>query len=110
MAKFIFIPHQQSAASAKFESQKSALLPATGILFIALICANGLSEDSTYSVDKITKALATIGVGWLAYFLIIFKNSLINLPKNWEKLDHLMGVMTLSLTAIFWLVVWLKIS
>ncbi|MET0111128.1 MAG: cation:proton antiporter, partial [Limnospira maxima] len=107
--KFIFIPHEQSAASEKFDSQKVALLPAICILFIALIFANLPYYESTYTVEKITKALATIGVGWLAYFMI-FKNSLINLPKTWEKLDHLIGVMTLSLTGIFWLVVWLKIS
>ncbi|MDT9232998.1 cation:proton antiporter [Limnospira sp. PMC 917.15] len=108
-AKFIFIPHEQSASFEKFDSQKVSLVPAICILFIALIFANLPYYESTYTVEKITKALATIGVGWLAYFMI-FKNSLINLPKTWEKLDHLIGVMTLSLTGIFWLVVWLKIS
>ncbi|MET0111835.1 MAG: recombinase family protein, partial [Limnospira maxima] len=49
LIKFIFIPHEQSAASEKFDSQKVALLPAICILFIALIFANLPYYESTYT-------------------------------------------------------------
>jgi multicomponent Na+:H+ antiporter subunit D len=48
------------------------------------------------------KAIAIIGVGWLAYFLI-FQRTAIKLPRMLEQFDHLVGFMSLISLLLFWM-------
>ena len=64
--------------------------------------ANGLYYEA-YSVANIVKPLITIAAGWLAYFLIFQKLS-IKLPRVAEQFNHLIGMMSLMLTFLFWMV------
>ena len=45
----------------------------------------------------------TILLGWLVYGLI-FRRLDIKLPRMPEQLDHLIGVMSLMLIVLFWMV------
>ncbi|NET55274.1 MAG: cation:proton antiporter [Symploca sp. SIO2E6] len=103
LAKFIFLPFQQPAASMGKKPLKSGLWLAIVLLLGGLVVANGLYIEG-YTVSNLSKSLITIGVGWLAYFLI-FKKFHLKLPPVVEQLEHLIGVMSLVLTLLFWMVV-----
>jgi multicomponent Na+:H+ antiporter subunit D len=93
-AKFIFLPRGGKAdVSYSFWAAVSLLI---GGLFLA-----NIAYYEAYTVTNIIKPLATIAVGWLAYFLI-FKRSVLKLPPVLEKFDHLIGVMSLILVLLFW--------
>ncbi len=98
-AKFIFLPHKNSGDKAKV---KSGFWWAMTILLGALIVANVVYYQA-YTVKNIIKPLVTIGLGWVLYPLI-FKKSVIKLPKGIEEFDHLIGVMALMLILVFWMV------
>lgn len=95
-AKFIFLPHENTP------SVKPALWPAIAVLLTGLVAANGVYLDA-YTMAKIGKALAIIGAGWLVYFAI-FRRIAIELPRMLERLEHLIGVMSLTLILLFWMV------
>jgi multicomponent Na+:H+ antiporter subunit D len=56
-----------------------------------------------YSFENIVKPLATIALGWLAY-LLVFRRATVKLPRLLEQFDHLIGVMSLMLILLFWMV------
>lgn len=93
-AKFIFLPRGGKA------DVKLGFWAAIILLIGGLILANVVYYEA-YTVENIIKPLATIGVGWVAYFLI-FKRSEIKLPRVLEQFDHLIGVMSLILILLFW--------
>jgi multicomponent Na+:H+ antiporter subunit D len=95
-AKFIFLPRGgQGEVSPGF-------LPAVILLIGGLVLANVVYYEA-YTLANIPKAIATIGVGWLAY-LLIFQKLAVKLPRVFEQFEHLIGVMSLTLIAIFWMV------
>ena len=96
-AKFIFLPFK----TAEPGKGKSGLWLAIMLLLGGLIAANGL-EREVYTVANLVKALITISVGWLAHFLI-FQRSTLKLPRLLEQFEHLIGVMSLMLTLLFWM-------
>jgi multicomponent Na+:H+ antiporter subunit D len=98
-AKFIFLPHQTIKEKKQIAS---GFWGAMAILLGGLIAANGVYYQA-YTFKNILKPLATIAIGWLAYGFI-FQKSVIKLPKVMEKFDHLIGVMSLMLILIFWIV------
>ena len=98
-AKFIFLPHQISQAKREIQP---GFWWAMAILLGGLIAANGVYYQA-YTLKNIVKPLVTIALGWLAY-LLIFNKSVIKLPRAMEEFDHLMGVMSLMLILIFWIV------
>ncbi|MEM7066291.1 MAG: cation:proton antiporter [Cyanobacteria bacterium P01_B01_bin.77] len=98
-AKFIFLPHTPGLPTDKV---KPGFWPAVVLLLSGLVLANGLYYDA-YSLKNIVKPLLTIAAGWMAYFLIFQKLS-IKLPRVAEQFDHLIGVMSLMLTLLFWMV------
>ncbi|WGV25528.1 cation:proton antiporter [Halotia branconii] len=101
-AKFIFLPHGGTA------DVRPAFWAAVSLLIGGLILANVVYYDA-YTVENIIKPLATIGIGWLAYFLV-FKHSVFKLPRVLERFEHLIGVMSLILILLFWKgFVWLGI-
>ncbi|MGJ3253097.1 MAG: cation:proton antiporter [Elainellaceae cyanobacterium] len=95
-AKFIFLPRGANG------DIKPGFYPAMGILLGGLVLANGIYYEA-YTVTNIVKPLVTIGVGWLAYWLI-FRQLAIKLPRMLEEFKHLIGVMSLMLMALFWMV------
>ncbi|MGB5634765.1 MAG: cation:proton antiporter, partial [Waterburya sp.] len=54
-----------------------------------------------YTLKNTVKPLATIAIGWLAY-LLIFKKSVIKLPRVIEQFEHLIGIMAITLILLFW--------
>ena len=106
-AKFIFLPHGRSPLSPfnKGENLKkisSGFWWAMAILLGGLIGANVVYYEA-YTLTNIVKPLATIAIGWLAY-LLVFNKLVLNLPRAVEKLDNLIGVMSLMLILVFWMI------
>jgi multicomponent Na+:H+ antiporter subunit D len=97
-AKFIFLPHGGGQENAV----KPGFWPAVILLLGGLFAANVVYYEA-YSVANIIKPLAIIGLGWLAY-LLIFKRSVLKLPRILEQFEHLIGVMSLMLLLLFWMV------
>ena len=92
-AKFIFLPYGRGK-----DVRAGFWLPMI-LLLGSLIAASGVYFEA-YTVANITKALAIIGVGWLAH-LLIFQWSVIILPRVLEQFEHLIGVMSLMLLLLF---------
>jgi multicomponent Na+:H+ antiporter subunit D len=97
-AKFIFLPHKADGE----EAVKPGFWPAVSLLLAGLFAANVVYYEA-YSLENIVKPLATIGLGWLAY-LLIFKRSVLKLPRVMEQFEHLIGGMSLMLILLFWMV------
>ncbi len=97
-AKFIFLPHQKE----KQEKIQPGFWAALALLIGGLFLAN-IAYYEAYSFANIVKPLATIALGWLAYFLI-FRRTKVKLPRLLEQFDHLIGVMSLTLILLFWMV------
>ena len=98
-AKFIVLPHRKGK-----DVRPSFWIPIL-LLLGALIAASGMYLEA-YTLANITKALAIIAVGWLAY-LLIFKRVALKLPRLLEQLEHLIGVMgvvSLALILLFQMV------
>ena len=116
-AKFIFLPHQKQELArnemAKVDRETGRvgevakkIQPgfwwAMVILLGGLIAANVFYYQA-YTLQNTIKPLVTIALGWLAY-LLIFKKLVIKLPRESEQFDHLVGVMSLILILLFWIV------
>ncbi|MBW4556783.1 MAG: cation:proton antiporter [Trichormus sp. ATA11-4-KO1] len=97
-AKFIFLAHGNEPK----EDVKPGFWPAVILLLAGLIAANVVYYEA-YTVANIMKPLATIGLGWLAYFLI-FRRSALKLPRVLEQFEHLIGVMSLMLLLLLGMV------
>jgi multicomponent Na+:H+ antiporter subunit D len=97
-AKFIFLPHQKQETR---ELLKPSFWAAITLLIGGLLVANGF-YGGAYTIAKIIKALAIIGIGCLVYSLFIQRLS-IQLPRVLEQFDHLVGVMSLMLVLLFWI-------
>ncbi|WP_019503521.1 cation:proton antiporter [Pleurocapsa sp. PCC 7319] len=116
-AKFIFLPHKKlvlrhdnqfkadSNTAGEIDGQKkiqSGFWWAMVILLGGLIGANIFYYEA-YTLENIVKPLVTIAIGWLTY-LLIFKKLVIKLPRASEKFDHLIGIMSLILILLFWII------
>jgi multicomponent Na+:H+ antiporter subunit D len=100
-AKFIFLPHQ-SQDKADQPTLPPSFWAAMGVLLGGLVAANIVYYDA-YSLENIVKPLVTIALGWVAYF-VIFRRIVVKLPRMLEQFEHLIGVMSLSLILLFWMV------
>lgn len=94
-AKFIFLPRGGQGEA------KPGFWAAVLLLLGGLIAANAFYVDA-YTLENMLKAIATIAVGWLAYFLI-FQRTAIKLPRMLEQFDHLVGFMSLIPIILFWM-------
>jgi multicomponent Na+:H+ antiporter subunit D len=116
-AKFIFLPHQKLVLDRdeimKIEGEtggggdtekkiQSGFWWAMVILLGGLIAAN-IFYYQAYTLQNTIKPLAIIALGWLAY-LLIFKKLIIKIPRDFEQFDHLVGVMSLMLILLFWII------
>lgn len=99
-AKFIFLPHKPLDETAR-PQLKSGFWGAMVLLLGGLFAANIAYYDA-YSLANIIKPLATIALGWLAYYFI-FRQIVVKLPRMLEEFEHLVGVMGLSLILLFWM-------
>ncbi|MEO1209659.1 MAG: cation:proton antiporter [Cyanobacteria bacterium J06638_20] len=97
-AKFIFLPHGDT----KQKPLSIGFWMAMIILVGGLFGANVVYYEA-YSLANIVKPLLTIALGWFAYFLI-FRQAVVKLPRMMEQFDHLIGVMSLVLVTLFWMV------
>lgn len=97
-AKFIFLPH----GIAQQQVAKPGFWAAMGLLLGGLFAANVVYYEA-YTLANIVKPLATIGLGWLAYFWV-FRHSALKLPRVLEQFEHLIGVMSLVIVLLFWMV------
>lgn len=98
-AKFIFLPH----SSEEKTQQDRGFWLAVVFLLCGLVASN-LIYPSAYTTANILKSLTTIAIGWIIYLLII-KKTVIYLPRGLEKIDNLIGFMSLTLVGLFWLVI-----
>ncbi len=99
-AKFIFLPFTKK--SVESSPIKPGLWFAILLLLSGLVIANGVNT-SVYTAANLGKALMSITVGWLIYFLI-FQHIIFKLPRVFEQLENLIGVMCMVLMLLFWLV------
>ena len=100
-AKFIFLPHQRQEEKEERPKLRAGFWAAVMVLIGGLIVANVVYYDA-YTIANIIKPIATIGLGWLAYFWI-FKGSTVKLPRVVEQFDHQIGFMSLILIVLFWM-------
>ena len=97
-ARLMVLPHQQKAE----KSPAPGFWPAILLLVGGLAVANGFYLEA-YTPADLGKALAILGLGWLAHALLVQRVSL-TLPRAMERLEHLVGMMSLVLIGLFWLV------
>ncbi|MGF1523137.1 MAG: cation:proton antiporter [Leptolyngbyaceae cyanobacterium] len=95
-AKFIFLPFGGNG------TVKPGFWAAITVLLGGLVLANGVYYEA-YTIANMVKPLLTIGIGWLAYFLI-FQKLTLKLPQAPEKFEHLIGGMSLMLILLFGMV------
>lgn len=96
-SKFIFLPFKRFAEPAKQLSVGFWL--AIILLLGGLVTSNSFSLE-TYTPSNIIKSLLVVAAGWLLYGVLIRKLK-IELPRAAEKLEHLIGAMSLILVLLF---------
>lgn len=99
-ARFIFLPHRKPA-----EGEGSADAPgfwaAMGLLLGGLLAANAVYYDA-YAMENVVKPLLTIALAWGLHGLVL-RRAAFRVPRGPERLEHLTGMMSLSLCLLFWL-------
>ncbi len=98
-AKFIFLPRSSESSEAP---RTRGFWLALGLLLGGLIVAN-IAYLQAYTLEKMLKAIATIGVGWFVYLAVI-RPLKVELPRALEQLDNLIGMMSVLLVGLFWMV------
>ena len=96
-AKFIFLPKGCEKITVKIGFWLAMI-----VLLSGLIIANGAYYEA-YTLNNTVKPLLTIILGWLAYWFI-FQKITLYLPRLLEQFYHLIGVMSLILILLFWMV------
>ena len=94
-SKFLFIPVGSSVKPTNYKN----LWLAVGLLLISL-CVLGLTHLESYTTKNIIKALLTATAGSVTYFLF-FRNDRWYLPQAPEKLEHLIGSMSIVLILLW---------
>ena len=105
-AKLIFLPHGNPENPEKAKPVKLGLWLAVVPLLSVLLLANGFYLPA-YTAANLLKASVSIGIGWLIYFVIycsLARRFTFKLPRMFEQFDHLIGIMSLMLVLLFWMV------
>jgi multicomponent Na+:H+ antiporter subunit D len=98
--KLIFLPHEKLEEGGK--KPPIGFWLAIMMLISGLIGVNAFYYQA-YTLGNIVKPLATIALGWLIYFLLL-RQKIVRLPRMLEQFDHLIGMMSLMLLLLFWMV------
>jgi hypothetical protein len=64
---------------------------------------NGIYLESYFNLDNIIKAILIILIGWALHLLLIQKIR-VKLPQFLELIDNQIGIMSIILTLLFWMV------
>lgn len=96
-AKFIFLPKEKQEIVKPLGFWVAIIILITG-----LILTNTFYLDA-YSLDNLIKAILTILIGWSIYLLIV-KKITFKLPQFMELIENQIGVMSIMLTLLFWMV------
>ncbi|MDX2255230.1 MAG: cation:proton antiporter [Pseudanabaenaceae cyanobacterium bins.39] len=99
-AKLIFLPHRPQPELQKTPLKQEFWI-AVGILLSGLVVANVVYYEA-YTWQNTIKPLATIAIGWLAYWLV-FRQVMVKIPTLFEEFENLIGVMALTLVLLFWM-------
>ena len=98
MSKFLFLPFE-----AQDESQELSLLSWSGIgLLLACLVMLVPSQMELYTWSNLQKAGLTLIAGWGLYWLGVRKLQF-QFPNPLERLDHLLGMMSVALTILLWM-------
>jgi multicomponent Na+:H+ antiporter subunit D len=105
-AKFIFLPHHRQME--RLEDGGGKISISSGFWWAMVILLGGLIAANifyyqAYTLQNTIKPLVIIALGWIAY-LLIFKKLIIKIPRDFEQFDHLVGVMSLILILLFWII------
>ena len=101
-AKFLFLPFKGSNPFQNNSGVQTSFWTATLFLTTGLFSANA-GYIEAYNIGKLIKAVLTIAIGWMAY-KAFFHNINFILSRLFEKIEHLVGMMGVILTFIFWMV------
>ena len=101
-AKFLFLPFKNSSPFLKNEGVQTSFWIATAFLIIGLFSANAGYLEA-YSVSKLGKAMVTIAIGWVTYQAFV-KDINVVVSRLFERIEHLLGMMGVVLTLLFWMV------
>jgi len=102
-AKFIFLPFANQQESSEVKGLRFRSWWAIIFLLLGLLAAHGLYSGG-YTLINLIKSLIIISIGWLLYFLL-FQKITLKFPQMLEGFEHLIGVMSLMLILLFWIVV-----
>lgn len=100
-AKFIFLPHRRLPSQDR-SPPHVGFWSAMALLLGGLVAANVVYYEA-YTIANVVKPLATIALGWLLYQLAL-RHVSVKLPRLLEEFEHLIGMMSLSLVVLFWIV------
>jgi len=98
-AKFIFLPHQSQESPA---TVKPGFWSAIALLIGSLVVANFVYYEA-YTLSNIVKPFVVIGLAWIIYHGWLRRTTL-TIPHLPEQLDHLIGLMSVTLVLLFWIV------
>lgn len=102
-AKFLFLPFKASNLFLKNDGAKTSFWVATLFLVIGLYASNSVYMDA-YNLSKIVKAVATLSIGFFLYKIVV-KNIDIAISRLLERIENLIGMMSVILAVLFWIVV-----
>ncbi|WP_448563786.1 cation:proton antiporter [Trichothermofontia sp.] len=115
MAKFILLPVQWPAtppSPAPASAEPSSRTPDRSLGFwVAIVLPLGSLllagwfnfDPALYGGGTLLKTGATLAIGGLIYALLVPRISW-QFPRHWEQLEHLIGMMSVMLVALFWMV------
>ncbi|NJK61531.1 MAG: cation:proton antiporter [Synechococcaceae cyanobacterium SM2_3_1] len=101
-AKLIFLPPQLKPDPQQQPSVKLGFWLAVILLVLGLVAANGFDLES-YQLANLGKSVLTIGIGWFLYWIVIRRIN-VELPRVMEQFQHLIGIMSVMLSMLFWMV------
>ena len=97
MSKFLFLPFE-------FKEDKDTPLVTWFGLGLPLACLVMLvpSQMELYTWSNLQKALLTLAIGWGLYW-VGGRKLQFQFPNPLERLEHLIGMMSVALTILFWM-------
>ena len=101
-SKFLFLSHTRDGKGKPLAKKYWGFWGSISLLTTGLLLGNGFYLEA-YQLVNLPKTFITVAIGWAIYF-ILFQRISIKLPRMFEQFENLVGVMTLVLTGLFWMV------